>query len=80
MDDTNGEINPNHEIITSSKVEKDGTFISQMEQWSILSSIVNYIQYNRHPKSYCDLDIKAIDLKSHKKILVRVQMVVILYL
>ena len=32
MDDNNGEINPHHEIITN-KVEKDDTFISQMEQW-----------------------------------------------
>ena len=32
MDDSNGEINPYHEIITN-KVEKDDTIISQMEQW-----------------------------------------------
>ena len=39
-----------------------------MEQWSILSNIVNYIQYNRHPKDFFNLDIKAVDQHRHKKI------------
>ena len=34
----------------------------------ILSNVVNYIQYNRHPKDYYDLDIKAVDSRSHKEI------------
>ena len=67
MDDTNGEINPYHEIITN-KVEKDDIIISQMEQWLILSNLVNCVQYNRHPRNYYDLDIKGENLKSHKKI------------
>ena len=49
MDDTKGEINPYHEIIIN-KVQKDNIITSQMEQWSILSNVVNYIQYDRHPK------------------------------
>ena len=39
-----------------------------MEQWSILSNVVNYVQYDRHPKNFYDLDVKTIDHKSHKKI------------
>ena len=39
-----------------------------MEQWSILINVINYIQYNRHPRNYYDLDIKAKEQKSHKKI------------
>ena len=39
-----------------------------MEQWSTLSNIVNYMPYNRYPKKFYDLDIKAVDKKSHKKI------------
>ena len=31
-----------------------------MEQWSILSNVVNYVQYNRHPKDFCDLNHKKI--------------------
>ena len=52
MDDTNGEINPYHETIVN-KAERDNTILSQMEQWSIMSNEVNYIQYNRHPKNMC---------------------------
>ena len=39
-----------------------------MEQWSILSNIVNYVQYDRHPRNFNDLDIKTIDQKNQEKI------------
>ena len=61
------EVNPYHKILTN-KVEKENIITSQMEQWSILSNIVNYVQYDRHPRTFYDVDIKTIDLKSHKKI------------
>ena len=61
------EINPYYEIITK-KVEKDNTVILQMEQWSNLSNVLNYVQYNRHPRNYYDFDIKTIDQKGHKRI------------
>ena len=38
-----------------------------MEQWLILSNVVNYGQYDRHPNFFSDLDIKALVSKSHKK-------------
>ena len=60
------EINLYYEIIRN-KVEKDNTVISQMEQWSVLSNIINYVQYDMYPRNYYDLDIKAIDQKSQKK-------------
>ena len=47
MDDTNGEVNLCHDIITN-KIEKGNITISQMEQWLILSNVVNYIQYDRY--------------------------------
>ena len=34
----------------------------------ILCNVVNYVRYDRHQKNYYDLDIKAVDLKSQKKI------------
>ena len=34
----------------------------------ILNNVVNYVQYNRHPKNYYYLDIKAVNSKQHKKI------------
>ena len=66
-DDEEGEINLYHEII-SNKVEKENMIISQMGQQLIPSNIVNYVQYDRHPKHFYDLDIKAVDQKSHNKI------------
>ena len=47
IDDTNEKINPYHEIIVN-KAERDNTILSQMKQWSILSNVVNNIQYDRH--------------------------------
>ena len=67
IDDTNSEINPYCKIIVN-KAERDNTILLQMEQWSILSNMVNYIQYDRHPKNFYNLDIKAIDQKRHKNI------------
>ena len=38
-----------------------------MEQWSVLSNVMSYIQYNRNPRDYSKLDIKAIEQKIHRK-------------
>ena len=32
-----------------------------------INNIVNYIQYDRHPKNFYNLDIKAVDKRSHKR-------------
>ena len=34
----------------------------------ILSNVVNYLQYDRNPKIFYDLDIKTLDQKNPKKI------------
>ena len=39
----------------------------QMEQWSILSNIVNYIQYDRHPKNFYNPNIKAVNKKYKRR-------------
>ena len=61
------ELNPYHEIITN-KVEGENIITLQMEQLPVLSNIVIYVQYYRHPKDFYDLDLKTIDQKSHRKI------------
>ena len=61
------EVNPYHEIITN-KVEKENIITMQLEQYSVLSNIVNYVHYDRHYRNFCYLDIKTIDQKSHRKI------------
>ena len=66
MDDTSGEINPYHEII-GNKAERDNTILSQIEQWLIMSTVVNYVQYDKHPKNFYNLDIRAVDQKNIRK-------------
>ena len=38
-----------------------------MEHWSILRNIVNYVQYDRNPKHFHQLNIKALDQKKAQK-------------
>ena len=66
LNDTSCDINPYHDIIVNN-AERQDTILSQMEQWSILSNIVNSIQYDRYPKNFHNLDIKAVDWTSYKK-------------
>ena len=44
-----------------------------MEQWSILSNIVNFVHYDRNPRDFYNLDVKVIDQKNHRKIYDRVK-------
>ena len=63
-------VNTYHEIITN-KTDKENIITSEMELWSILSNIINYVQYDRYPKIFSDLDVKTINQKSHHKIYYR---------
>ena len=67
LDDTSGEINPYHECIVN-KAERENTILSQMEQWSVLCNVINYIQYDRHARNVYELYIKTINQKGHRKI------------
>ena len=66
LDGTSRDINPYRELIENN-AEKVETVLSQMEQWSILSNIVNYIQYDRHPKNFYNLNIRAVNKEKHKR-------------
>ena len=47
IDDTNGEINPYQELVVNNP-EKIEPLMTQMEQWSMLSNILNYVvQHSR---------------------------------
>ena len=39
-----------------------------MEQWSILNNVINYVQYNRNPRDYYKINVKALEPKHHRKI------------
>ena len=47
IDDTNGETNPYQELIINN-AERVDAMMTQMEQWSILSNILNYVQHNKY--------------------------------
>ena len=49
MDNTSGDKNLYRELIVNNpgKIE---TTLSQIEQWLILSNVINYVQYDKHPK------------------------------
>ena len=65
-DNIDDEENPYHNIIINN-IDRDNASTSQMEQWSILSNVFNYVQYDRNPTNLYELNIKALDQKNHNK-------------
>ena len=61
IDDTSGDTNPYRELIVNNAKKIEPLF-TQMEQWSILSNMLNYIQHDRHPKNFHNLDIGAVNI------------------
>ena len=49
-----------------SNEEKIGPLMTQMEQWSILSNILNYIQHSRFSSMNHTLDVKAVNIYKSK--------------
>ena len=60
IDDTSREINPYKELMVNN-AEKLELLIAQMEQWSILRNMLNYIHYDRHPKNQHNIGISAVN-------------------
>ena len=60
MDDTSRETNPYKELIVNN-AEKTEPLMTQMEQWLILSNVLNCVQHSRlHPMNHM-LDTNAVD-------------------
>ena len=57
MDDTSSDENPYRELIVINAGKIENT-LSKKEQWSILSNVINYIQYSKNPKTFmqCQLN------------------------
>ena len=66
LDDTSGDINAYRELIVNN-AEKVDTVLSQMEQWSILSNVFNYIQYDRYTRNFYNFNIKAVNRERYKR-------------
>ena len=60
IDDMSGETNPYRELIVNN-AEKIEPLMTQMEQWSILSNILNYILHDRHHMINHNLSIRAVN-------------------
>ena len=60
MDDTSGSKKLYRELIVNNAGRIENT-LSQMEQWSILSNVINYAQYNKHPKSFYSISVRPIN-------------------
>ena len=58
--DTSGETNPYKELIVNN-AEKVEPLMTQMEQWSILSNILNYVQHSRFNSVNHTLDVKTVN-------------------
>ena len=56
----NGEINPYRELIVNN-TERTEPLMTQMEQWSILSNILNYIQHSKFNSVDHTYDVKAMN-------------------
>ena len=59
-------MNPYRALIVHN-AEKVDTILSQMEQWSILSKVVNFVQYDRYPKNFYNLNIRAINKENYER-------------
>ena len=60
IDDTNGETNPYQELVVNN-TEKIEPLMTQMEQWSILTNILNYVKHSRFHSMKHMIDIKAVN-------------------
>ena len=65
IDDTNRETNPYKELIVNN-AEKIDPLMTQMEQWSILSNVLNHVQHSRFHSMNHTLDVKAVNKYKHK--------------
>ena len=57
MDVNSGDENPYKELIVNN-VGKIESMLSQVEQWSIPSNVINYVQYSKNPKNFHTVSIK----------------------
>ena len=65
IDDTNRETNPYKELIVNN-VGKIEPLVTQMEQWSIFSNVLNYVQHSRFNSMNHTLNVKAMDRNKPK--------------
>ena len=70
IDDRSEDTNPYKELIINN-IEKIEPLLAQMEQWSILSNMPNYIQYDKHPKHCHNLGISAVNTRRNHSVILK---------
>ena len=59
-DDDSRDGNPYKELMVNDGIKVENA-LSHMEQWLILSNIINYIQYSKNPKDFYTMTIKPVN-------------------
>ena len=62
VDDNSGDENPYKKLIVNNVIKIDSAS-SQMEQWSILSNVINYVQYSKNCKNFHTMTIRPVNNK-----------------
>ena len=62
VDDDSRDENPYQEIIVNNVIKVESA-LSQMKQWSILSNVINYVQYSKNPKGFYTVTVRPINNK-----------------
>ena len=68
IDDNSGDKNPYRELIVNNATKLEST-LPQMEQCSILSNVINYVQYSKNPKDFHVMTIKLVNNRKHSKVM-----------
>ena len=59
MDDNSGDEDPYKELIMNNACKIENA-LPQMEQWSVLSNVINYVQYSKNPKNFHSMTIRPV--------------------
>ena len=62
VDDDSGDKNSYKELIVNNTIKVESA-LSQMERWSILSNVINYVQYSKNPKDFYTVTVKPVNNK-----------------
>ena len=62
VDDDSRDGDPYKELIVNNAIKVESA-LSQMEQWSILSNVINYVQYSKNPKDFHTVTVRPVNNK-----------------
>ena len=62
IDDDSRDENLYKELIVNNAIKIESA-LSQMEQWSILSYVKNYVQYSKNPKDFYAMTVRPVNNK-----------------